>query len=154
MQTPQAESTQESLSPAIRELLSIFEGELAKVQFPNVSAKVLLDLAAQVGDESQRVETLRQQLDAAQATLAEAQQKLVRTAELGLAYARVYAADDASLLQRLADLQVGPNEGPRKRKLEVAAPEGGAVRLPAKRGRKPKNATPPESETEVDETGS
>ncbi len=153
MPTSQAETSPESLSPAIRELLSIFEGELAKVQFPNVSAKILGDLAAQVSDESERVETLRQQLDAAQATLGEAQQKLVRTAELGLAYARVFAADDANLLQRLADLQVGPNEGPRRRKLEVAAPEG-AVRLPAKRGRKPKNATPPEGERDVDETGS
>ncbi|MBL8969136.1 MAG: hypothetical protein JNK56_01060 [Myxococcales bacterium] len=152
MPTSQAESSPESLSPAIRELLSIFEGELAKVQFPNVSAKILTDLASQVSDESERVEALRQQLDAAQATLAEAQQKLVRTAELGLAYARVYAADDASLLQRLADLQVGPNDNgaPRRRKLEVADPEG-AVRLPAKRGRKPKNATP---EADVDATGS
>lgn len=142
MSTSQAESSPESLSPAIRELLSIFEGELSKIQFPNVSAKILTELAAQVSDESERVDTLRQQLDAAQANLAEAQQKLVRTAELGLAYARVFAADDAALLDRLAELHVGPNEtstGPgRKRKLEVAGSEGGAVRLPAKRGRKPK----------------
>jgi hypothetical protein len=152
MPTSQAESSPESLSPAIRELLSIFEGELAKVQFPNVSAKILGDLAAQVSDESERVETLRQQLDAAQANLSEAQQKLVRTAELGLAYARVYAADDATLLDRLAELHVGPNhlksnETPKRRKLEVAAPEG-AVRLPAKRGRKPKQPV------DVDATGS
>jgi len=76
MPTSQAESSPESLSPAIRELLSIFEGELAKVQFPNVSAKILGDLAAQVSDESERVETLRQQLEAAQSNLAEAQQML------------------------------------------------------------------------------
>src|SRR5688500_16153049 len=100
--------TSEALSPAIRELLSVFENELSEVQFPNVSAKILTDLAAQVADESQRVEELRQQLEVAQNTLSEAQQKLVRTAELGLAYARVYAADDAALLGRLSDLQVGP----------------------------------------------
>jgi hypothetical protein len=136
----------EALSPAIRELLSVFEGELAEVSFPNVSAKILKDLASQVAEESQRVETLRQQLDEAQTTLTEAQQKLVRTAELGLAYARVYAAEDADLLDRLSTLQVGPNEPPKRRKLEVAAPEG-TVRLPAKRGRKPKNH-------DVDATGS
>lgn len=147
MPTSQAESSPETLSPAIRELLSIFEGELAKVQFPNVSAKILGDLAAQVSSESERVEALRQQLDAAQTNLSEAQQKLVRTAELGLAYARVYAADDATLLERLAELHVGPNEPPKRRKLEVAAPEG-TVRLPAKRGRKPKQPV------EVDATGS
>ena len=130
-----------ALSPAIRELLSVFEGELADVQFPGVSAKALTDLAGQVAEETQRVEELRRQLDDAQATLGEAQQKLVRVAELGLAYARVYAAEDAALLSRLSELQVGPGEPPKRRKLEVAAPDG-SVRLPAKRGRKPKNATP------------
>lgn len=143
--------TSEALSPAIRELLSVFENELAEVQFPNVSAKILTDLAAQVADESQRVEALRQQLEEAQNTLSEAQQKLVRTAELGLAYARVYAADDAALLGRLSDLQVGPQsaEAPKRRKLEVAAPDG-AVRLPAKRGRKPKNHA---ADADTDATG-
>jgi hypothetical protein len=38
MPTSQAESSPESLSPAIRELLSIFEGELAKVQFPSTAS--------------------------------------------------------------------------------------------------------------------
>lgn len=142
----------EALSPAIRELLSVFEGELAEVSFPNVSAKILRDLAAQVAEESQRVETLRQQLEEVQTTLTEAQQKLVRTAELGLAYARVYAAEDADLLDRLSTLQVGPNEPPRRRKLEVAAPEG-TVRLPAKRGRKPKNHDADATDT-TDATGS
>ncbi len=145
-----ADSSIEALSPAIRELLSVFEGELADVQFPGVSARVLTELAGQVADETQRVEALRTQLDEAQATLSEAQQKLVRVAELGLAYARVYAAEDAALLARLSDLQVGPGEPPRRRKLEVAAPEG-SVRLPAKRGRKPKNAAPVDDD--ADKTG-
>ena len=148
------DSSTEALAPAIRELLSVFENELAGVQFPNVSAKVLIDLAAQVNSESQRVEALRQQLDEVQNTLTEAQQKLVRTAELGLAYARVFAADDAALFARLSDLQVGPGEPPRKqRKLEVAAPDG-AVRLPAKRGRKPKPRPEDEqTDTDTDATG-
>jgi len=149
MSTPHAESSTQALSPAIRELLAIFEGELATVQFPNVSAKILSQLATQVSHETQRAEALRQQLDAAQATLAEAQAKLVRTAELGLAYARVFAADDPDLLQRLAEIHVGAGDAsPRRRKLEVAAPEG-AIRLPAKRGRKPKQPG-----ADVDATGS
>jgi hypothetical protein len=138
MPTSNADSSSEALSPAIRELLSIFEGELSGVSFPGVDRKTLTELAAQVEGESQRVEELRQQIEEAQTLLSDAQQKLVRAAELGLAYARVYAAEDAALLSRLGDLQVGPNEPPRKRKLEVAAPVDGAVRLPAKRGRKPK----------------
>ncbi|MBK7825394.1 hypothetical protein [Nannocystis sp.] len=151
MPTPHAESSTEALSPAIRELLSIFEGELATVQFPNVSAKILSQLATQVSTETHRAEALRQQLDAAQATLAEAQAKLVRTAELGLAYARVFAADDPELLQRLAEIHVGAGDASpgRRRKLEVAAPEG-AIRLPAKRGRKPKQHA---TGADIDATG-
>jgi multidrug resistance efflux pump len=139
---PTPAETSQVLSPAIRELLAVFERELAGVQFPNVDHRVLAELAAQVEGESERVETLRQQLDEAQATLADAQQKLVRTAELGLAYARVYAASDADLQARLADLQIGAGEAPRRRKLEVAAPAGaeGTLKLPPRRGRKPKQA--------------
>lgn len=147
MPTTPAESRSDSLSPALRELLDVFERELAEVQFPGVDHKVLKDLAAQVDGESQRVEELRQQLEEAQNNLADAQTKLLRSAELGLAYARVYAADDAALLDRLSGLHVGAGE-PKRRKLEVAAPGEGAVRLPAKRGRKPKQ--PP---SDVDATG-
>ena len=150
MPTSNADSNSEALSPAIRELLSVFEGELSGVSFPGVDRKTLSDLAAQVAGESQRVEELRQQIEEAQAILTEAQQKLVRAAELGLAYARVYAAEDAALLSRLSELQVGPNEAPRRRKLEVAAPTEGAVRLPAKRGRKPKQRP---ADDDADATG-
>jgi len=113
---------------------------------------VLRDLAAQVDGEGQRVEVLRQQLEEAQSILSDAQTKLVRAAELGLAYARVYAADDAALLDRLSSLHVGSEPAPKKRKLEVASGgEDGAVRLPAKRGRKPK--VRPEGEETGEETG-
>ena len=148
MTTTPAESRSDSLAPALRELLDVFERELAEVQFPGVDRTVLHDLAAQVEGEGQRVEVLRQQLEEAQSILSDAQTKLVRAAELGLAYARVYAADDAALLDRLSTLHVGSEPAPKRRKLEVAAPEGeGSVRLPAKRGRKPK------VRPEVDETG-
>ena len=148
MPTTPAESRSDSLAPALRELLDVFERELAEVQFPGVDRTVLHDLAAQVEGEGQRVETLRQQLDEAQQILGDAQTKLVRAAELGLAYARVYAAEDAALLDRLSGLHVGNGESaPKRRKLEVASAGDGSVRLPAKRGRKPK------ARPEVDETG-
>jgi len=147
MTTTPAQTHSDSLAPALRELLDVFERELADVQFPGVDRTVLHELAAQVESEGQRVESLRKQLDEAQNILSEAQSKLVRSAELGLAYARVYAADDAVLLDRLSSLHVGNEPAPKRRKLEVAADDG-AVRLPAKRGRKPK------ARPEVDETGS
>jgi hypothetical protein len=152
MTTTPAESRSDSLAPALRELLDVFQRELAEVQFPGVDHKVLRDLAAQVESEGQRVDALRQQLEEAQNILGDAQTKLVRAAELGLAYARVYAADDAALLDRLSTLHVGNEPAPKRRKLEVAATgEEGAVRLPAKRGRKPK--VRPEGEETGEETG-
>lgn len=156
MTTTPVESRSDSLAPALRELLDVFERELAEVQFPGVDRTVLKDLAAQVEGEGQRVDALRQQLDEAQSILSDAQTKLVRAAELGLAYARVYAADDAALLDRLSTLHVGNEPAPKKRKLEVAsAGEDGAVRLPAKRGRKPKvrPEAGPEAEEASEETG-
>jgi hypothetical protein len=150
MPTTPADTRSDSLAPALRELLDVFERELADVHFPGVDRKVLHDLATQVEGEGQRVEALRLQLEDAQNILSDAQTRLVRAAELGLAYARVYAADDAALQERLSTLHVGGEPAPKRRKLEVAgagAAEDGAVRLPAKRGRKPK------VRPEVDETG-
>lgn len=149
----------DALSPALRELIGIFAQELAAVSFPGVDHKTFMDLAAQVETESQRVEELRAQLDTAHAALIEVKSRLQRSAEQGLAYAKVYAANDAELLARLNEVNLG-GETPRRRKLEVAAaapadPGDGStpIKLPAKRGRKPKVAVEEESTTET-ETGS
>ena len=147
MPTTPADTRSDSLAPALRELLDVFERELADVHFPGVDRKVLHELATQVEGEGQRVEALRQQLEDAQNILSDAQTRLVRAAELGLAYARVYAADDAALQERLSTLHVGGEPAPKRRQLAGAGAEDGAVRLPAKRGRKPK------VRPEVDETG-
>jgi hypothetical protein len=147
-----APSPSEALPPALRELLGIFAQELAAVSFPNVDHKVLVELAEQVEVEAQRVEELRAQLDTAHAGLIDVKARLQRAAEQGLAYARVYAAGDADLAARLAEVNLG-GETPRRRKLEVAAaaadPGDGTtpIKLPAKRGRKPKQQPVVEDET-------
>ena len=156
-----ATSPSDALSPALRELIGIFAQELAAVSFPGVDHKTFMDLAAQVETESQRVEELRAQLDTAHSALIEVKSRLQRSAEQGLAYAKVYAANDAELLARLNEVNLG-GETPRRRKLEVAAatatdPGDGTtpIKLPAKRGRKPKVAVEEETESETDtETGS
>lgn len=155
----------DALPPSLRELLSIFAKELSQVSFPGVDHKVLIDLSAQVEEEAQRVEELRGQLDTAHQTLIEVKGRLQRAAEQGLAYARVYAASDAELATRLAEVNLG-GEAPRRRKLEVAAaatdPGDGTtpIKIPAKRGRKPKSQQPAageeasSEETSSEETGS
>lgn len=152
------DDTPDLIAPAILELLALFEGPLAEVRFPGIDRTVLRNLIDQVREHTKKLDAFRTQLDALQTNLADAQTRLVRTAEQGLAYARVFAAENQELAERLADLSLGNEEPKRKRKLEVAAPGNGngeAVRLPPKRGRKPKAAAEEGAEeTKAAEEGS
>jgi hypothetical protein len=130
------------VSPALLDLLAVFEGPLADVQFPGVDQAALRGLVDQVRGHASELDLLRAQLDALHGQLGEARARLLRTAEQGLAYARVYAADDPELDARLADIHLGGGKAePRRRKLEVAAADSGnsePLRLPPRRGRKPR----------------
>lgn len=132
----------EVVSPAVLDLLAVFEGPLAGVQFPGVDQATLQNLIEQVRGHAHELDLLRAQLDALHGQLAEARARLQRTAEQGLAYARVFAADDPELDARLADIHLGGGKPePRRRKLEVAAADSGnaePLRLPPRRGRKPR----------------
>lgn len=134
------DETPDLIAPALLDVLAVFEGPLAEVRFPGIDHNVLRGQIDQVRALAQQVEALRVQLDAAQTGLADAQTNLVRTAEQGLGYARVFAASDPALAERLADIVLVSEEPRRRRKLEVAAQPGETVRVPARRGRKPKSA--------------
>lgn len=157
-QTPtSAAAPSDALTPSLRELVAIFDGPLSEVRFPGVDSKILTDLAALVETEMARVEELRQQLDSAHAGLIEVKARLQRSAEQGLAYARVFAAGDPELTARLAEINLAGEPKRRKTKSasseEAATGEGaaegsgeeaadgeGMVKLPPRRGRKPKAA--------------
>lgn len=129
------------VSPALLDLLAVFEGPLAAVQFPGVDQTILQELVDQVRGRARELDQLRAQLDALHGQLTEARARLDRTAEQGLAYARVFAAADSELTARLADIHLGGRPEPRRRKLEVAAADSGngePLRLPPRRGRKPR----------------
>jgi len=135
--------TADPVSPALLDLLAVFEGPLAEVQFPGVDLGVLRGLVDQVRGHAHELDQMRAQLDALHNHLSEARLRLLRTAEQGLAYARVFAADDPELDARLADIHLGGKVEPRRRKLEVAAADSGnaePLRLPPRRGRKPRVA--------------
>ncbi|MDC0669086.1 hypothetical protein [Nannocystis radixulma] len=136
--------TADPVSPALLDLLAVFEGPLAEVQFPGVDQGVLRGLVDQVRGHAHELDQLRAQLDALHNQLTEARLRLLRTAEQGLAYARVFAADDPELDARLADIHLGGGKTePRRRKLEVASADSGntePLRLPPRRGRKPRVA--------------
>lgn len=131
------------VSPAVLDLLAVFAGPLADVQFPGVDRDTLQALVDQVRENAHKLDALRAQLDALHAHLTDARTRLQRTAEQGLAYARVYAAADPELEARLADIALtapGKASEPRRRRLEVAPDAAGPepLRLPPRRGRKPR----------------
>lgn len=157
-QTPTpAAAPSDNLSPSLRELVAIFDGPLSEVRFPGVDSKILTDLAGDVEGESVRVEELRQQLDAAHSRFIEVKARLQRVAEQGLAYAKVFAAGDPDLQARLGEINLAGEPKRRKARAagsedatsgegatEGAGEEGGegdaVVKMPARRGRKPKVA--------------
>lgn len=158
--------TADPISPALLDLLAVFEGPLAEVQFPGVDRGSLRTLIDQVREGSLELDTLRAQLEALHNQLTETRVQLIRAAEQGLAYARIYAATDPELEARLAAITLAPNgkPEPRRRKSDLSAAkqpaeagDGEPLRLPPRRGRKPREAgEAPTAEAPTDEapTGS
>ena len=115
----------------IDSLLHLFQTELAGVQFPGVDATVLDAAAARIGAASDDVRRAEPALDAARAALTAAQDDAVQKAQRALAYARVYAQDDAELLARLDAVAL------------AAGPASPPPAAPRRRGRPPKSAVTP-----------
>lgn len=107
-------ATQSAVSAPIRALLEVFESDLPNVSFPDVDAKSL-------GERARNLEETAAALAQAEATLAEAQRAhadahiaLKTTAERGIGYARIFACDDAALLERLDAIELRPRSPRRK----------------------------------------
>ena len=97
------------------ELLSLFEGKLGSVNFPDVSTELFNEAVEQIGAASKEVAQARAELSRAESRRADAEAVLVRLAEKGLAYAKVYAADDSELSELLSKLKFGSNPQPSRR---------------------------------------
>ena len=91
---------------AARAILDLFANELRGVGFPGVDAGLLGQLAEEVRARARDVEKAETALDAARAALDERIAALDTLSERGLAYARIYAADEPALAARLADLNL------------------------------------------------
>lgn len=83
------------------ELLAVFEGPLKDVRFPDVDRAVLVELADGVRASAEDVERAGAALLAAKAALDDRREALLRMSQRALAYARVYAEDDADLRAKL-----------------------------------------------------
>lgn len=101
--------------PPVRALLELFQGTLREVRFPDVDREVLEAACSALRAADSEVNQLFGALEAAQARLSERRAELARLAERSLAYAKVFAAEDRALLDRVETIDLaGPKRPGRK----------------------------------------
>jgi hypothetical protein len=132
--SPSAEPT--VVSASVLDVLAVFHDSLAGVRFPDVDAAVLEADVRAVNDAAAAVAALEASLDVARRSLDDAHDGLVHRAAKAVAYARVFAIGDDTLMNRLDAIAL-----PRPRGGATSALV--AAEAPKRRGRK---STPP-SET-------
>ena len=87
--------------PLAREVQRLFAESLSDQRFGDLDASTLETLAARARDLARDVDAARATLEEARGALDEARAELARRAEQALAYARIYAAEDEALRDRL-----------------------------------------------------
>ncbi len=108
------------LSTTARDVLGLFSDALAEVRFPDVDLHSLQAAADELRALQLEVERLEAELETARALVSAQSEALTGQAERGLAYARIYAAADAKLSLRVAEVgqstsPVSPPAAPKKR---------------------------------------
>ena len=97
----------EPIPSPVRDLVAVFAQQLADVQFPGVGHDELTALTARVEEHSNALEQAKTQALAAENGLNESRRELLAKAEQALAYAKIYAASDPTLLNRLSSIKLG-----------------------------------------------
>lgn len=138
-------SGNDPISPALQDLLKLFGQELAQVKFPDLDRKVLEDAAARVKEQAEAVAQAQAALEAARQSLFESQEALLQKGQRALAYARIFAEEDAELSAKLDGISL-PRPARKAPRAEGAlAMEAPALQseesAPRRRGRPPKART-------------
>jgi hypothetical protein len=132
-----------AISPPIQAILDLFDGPLEEVRFADIDAATLRRLAGEVRTASSELEAQQALLSTLQQALTERQDQLLLLAQRAVAYARVYAENDAELSARLATISL-PRAAKRQkaeaRATEAALPEADEPAPRGKGNRKSTNA--------------
>ncbi len=132
------------LPAVVGQVLRLFQTELAEVAFPGLGRSVLETALEALAEELKALDQTRALMHTQEVALAEHKQALVRLSELGLAYARVFASENAALqaaVEQIPSPRRRSDTSPKERKPKVSGPRGeGQLPLvssvkPAKRGR-------------------
>ena len=89
------------INTPIQSLLDLFSSDFRDVSFAGLDVAVLEEAAKRVNAEAEAVARAEAALEAARLQLAEGQETLLAKAQRALAYARIYAEEDAALSERL-----------------------------------------------------
>lgn len=135
-------SGNDPISPALQDLLKLFGQELATVKFPELDRKVLEEAAEKVKDKAAELARAQAALEAARQALYESQEALLQKGQRALAYARIFAEEDADLSAKLEGISL-PRPVRKALRAEGApvleAPSAqGDENSPRRRGRPPK----------------
>jgi len=85
----------------IQTVLELFENELATLKFPDIDQAVLSEAAHAVYQHAESVARAEAALQAAREALQESQELLLQKCQRAVAYARVYAEENAVLCDKL-----------------------------------------------------
>jgi ElaB/YqjD/DUF883 family membrane-anchored ribosome-binding protein len=85
----------------LQSVLELFEHELAALKFPDIDQAVLSEAAHAVYERAESVARAEAALLAAREALHESQEALLQKCQRAVAYARVYAEENAELSERL-----------------------------------------------------
>jgi hypothetical protein len=138
-------SGSDPISPALQDLLKLFTQELATVKFPELDRGVLEEAAERVKEKAEAVAQAQAALEAARQALYESQEALLHKGQRALAYARIFAEDDAELSAKLDGINLPRpvRKAPRTEGVMAleAPPAQGEESAPRRRGRPPKART-------------
>ncbi len=138
-------SGSDPISPALQDLLKLFSQELATVKFPELDRGVLEEAAERVKEKAEAVARAQAALEAARQALYESQEALLQKGQRALAYARIFAEDDAELSAKLDGISLPRPVRKAPRAEGAVALEAPAVQgeesAPRRRGRPAKART-------------
>jgi ElaB/YqjD/DUF883 family membrane-anchored ribosome-binding protein len=127
-----------AVPPSLQAVLELFENELAHLRFPDLDRAVLEAAAERVEDQAAALRQAEAALLAARDALQDSLDALQHKCQRALAYARIYAEDDAELSGKLDAVEIVRGRGPRG----VPAPSSGGPRSElSSRGRKPRRGS-------------
>lgn len=118
--------------PSVQAVVELFGSSLRDVSFPDVDAAALEAAVAELRARQEVVRQAEVALEAARQAREQSLDELVQKAEKALAYAKIYAANDAELMVELTTLSLPrrqpavaaptPKKRGRPRKVDVSAP--------------------------------